>query len=66
MYGPHPKEKRYSLISSFINIGIICLVILIFIGEVSSWYIIPLIILSFIIFCCLGASLSGGSTTNSK
>ena len=59
MYGPTPNEKRNSLIASFVNIGILGLVILLFVGGVSNWYVIPLILLSFIMFCGLGASLSG-------
>lgn len=60
MYGPHPNEKRNSLITSFINIGIIGLAILLFTGG-SNWHVIvPLILLSFMMFGFLGASLSGG------
>ena len=59
MYGPHPNEKRNSLIVSFANIGIICLATLLFIGGGSNWYVVPLILLSFIMFCGLGAALSG-------
>jgi len=59
MYGPHPNEKRNSLIASFVNIGILGLVILLFIGESSNWYTIPLILLSLLIFVSIGASLSG-------
>ena len=59
MYGPHPNEKRNSLIASFINIMILGLVILLFIGGSSNWYIIPLILLSLLIFVSIGASLSG-------
>jgi c-di-AMP phosphodiesterase-like protein len=60
IYGPHSNEKRNSLIVSFANIGIICLATLLFIGGGSNWYVVPLILLSFIMFCGLGASLSGG------
>ena len=59
MYGPTPNEKRNSLIASFVNIGILGLVILLFIGGSSNWYTIPLILLSLLIFVSIGASLSG-------
>jgi hypothetical protein len=59
IYGPHPNEKRNSLIVSFANIGIICLATLLFIGGGSNWYVVPLILLSFIMFCGLGVVLSG-------
>ncbi len=59
MYGPTPNEKRNSLIGSFVNIGTLALVILLFIGGSSNWYTIPLILLSLFIFVSIGASLSG-------
>jgi len=59
MYGQQPNEKRNSLIASIVNIGILGLVILLFIGKSSNWYTIPLILLSCFIFVMLGASLSG-------
>lgn len=59
MYGPHPNEKRNSLIASFVNIVILGLVILLFISRSSNWYTIPLILLSCFIFVILGSSLSG-------
>lgn len=59
MYGPTPNEKRNSLIGSFVNIGTLGLVILLFIGGSSNWYTIPLILLSLFIFVSIGASLSG-------
>ncbi len=59
MYGPHPNEKRKSLIASFVNVVILGLVILLFISGSSNWYTIPLILLSCFIFVMLGASLSG-------
>jgi hypothetical protein len=59
MYGPHPNQKRNSLIVSFVNVGILGLVILLFIEGSSNWYIIPLISLSLFMFVMLGASLSG-------
>jgi len=59
IYGQHPNEKRNSLITSIVNIGILGLVILLFISKSSNWYTIPLILLSCFIFVMLGASLSG-------
>jgi len=59
MYGPTPNEKRNSLIASFVNIGTLGLVLLLFIGGSSNWYTMPLILLSFFIFTGIGVSLSG-------
>lgn len=59
IYGPHPSEKRNSMIASVINIGILGLVILLFLSKSSNWYIIPLILISCFIFVMLGSSLSG-------
>ena len=55
IHGPHPKEKRNSMIVSVVNIGILGLVILLFLNQSSNWYIIPLIILSFFILVILGS-----------
>ena len=57
MYWPHPKERRNSIIVSFINIVILGLVIFLFIRGNSNRYTIPLILVSCFIFAILGASL---------